>query len=78
MPAMAAETDRACRAIVGPKKRVFGRAIHVTLQPGTDREEIARRLADHGIEVDSIAEISPSLEDVFIARIEEAGGAPVD
>jgi len=57
---------------------LFGRAIHVTLQPGTGRQEIARRLAEHGIEVDSIEEISPSLEDVFIARIEEAGGAPVD
>ena len=57
---------------------LFGRAIHVTLQPGTGREEIRRRLAEHGIEVDSIEEIPPSLEDVFIARIEEAGGAPVD
>jgi ABC-2 type transport system ATP-binding protein len=57
---------------------LFGRAVHVTLAPGTDREEVARRLAEQGIEVDSIEEISPSLEDVFIARIEEAGGAPVD
>ena len=57
---------------------LFGRAIHVTLQPGTDQNEIRRRLEEHGIQVDSIEEISPSLEDVFIARIEEAGGAPVD
>jgi len=57
---------------------LFGRAIHVTLQPGTDQNEVRRRPAEHGIEADSIEEISPSLEDVFIARIEEAGGAPVD
>jgi len=57
---------------------LFGRAVHVTLAPGTDREKIALRLAEQGIEVDSIEEISPSLEDVFIARIQEAGGAPVD
>ncbi|HEX5716609.1 MAG TPA: ABC transporter ATP-binding protein [Thermoanaerobaculia bacterium] len=57
---------------------LFGRAIHVTLRPGTDHDEIRRRLDEHGISVDSIEEISPSLEDVFIARIEEAGGAPVD
>ena len=57
---------------------LFGRALHVTLQAGTDRRQIARRLAEHGISVDSIEEIPPTLEDVFIARIEEAGGAPVD
>jgi ABC-2 type transport system ATP-binding protein len=57
---------------------LFGRAVHVTLAPGTDREEIRRRLAAQGIQAESIEEISPSLEDVFIARVEEAGGAPVD
>jgi drug efflux transport system ATP-binding protein len=59
---------------------LFGRSVHVTLQPGVDAEaaekEIGRQLAGRGIEVESIEPIPPSLEDVFIARVEEAGGAP--
>ena len=57
---------------------LFGRAIHVTLQPGIDQGGIRKRLEEQGIQVDSMEEISPSLEDVFISRIQEAGGAPVD
>jgi ABC-2 type transport system ATP-binding protein len=59
---------------------LFGRAVHVTLAPGSDvdevREGIGRRLAERGVKVDAIEPIPPSLEDVFIARIQEAGGAP--
>ncbi|HYN21919.1 MAG TPA: DUF4162 domain-containing protein, partial [Thermoanaerobaculia bacterium] len=59
---------------------LFGRAVHVTLRPGVDaaaaQEEIGRRLAERGIQVETIESISPSLEDVFIASVEEAGGAP--
>ncbi|HEX3128430.1 MAG TPA: ABC transporter ATP-binding protein [Thermoanaerobaculia bacterium] len=61
---------------------LFGRAVHVTLAPGSDvgaaRDAIGRRLAERGVKADAIEPIPPSLEDVFIARIQEAGGAPVD
>jgi ABC-2 type transport system ATP-binding protein len=61
---------------------LFGRAIHVTLAPDADvaaaEGEVRRRLAGSGIEVEAIERIPPSLEDVFIARVQEAGGAPVD
>ena len=59
---------------------LFGRAVHVTLVPGADvasaRDAIGRRLADRGVKIDAVEPIPPSLEDVFIARIQEAGGAP--
>jgi drug efflux transport system ATP-binding protein len=59
---------------------LFGRAVHVTLAPDADEaaaeHEIRRRLTDHQIEVEAIERIPPSLEDVFIARVQEAGGAP--
>ncbi|HEX7183946.1 MAG TPA: ABC transporter ATP-binding protein, partial [Thermoanaerobaculia bacterium] len=61
---------------------LFGRALHVSLEEGEDpeaaRDHLARLLADQGIAADSIQEIPPSLEDVFIALVQEAGGAPVD
>ncbi|HWM94177.1 MAG TPA: ABC transporter ATP-binding protein [Thermoanaerobaculia bacterium] len=85
-PLLEVRTDKgaeASRALEGTPgildAGLFGRALHVTVQPGSDvQEEIRRRLAEHGIQVESIEEISPSLEDIFISRIEEAGGAPVD
>jgi len=59
---------------------LFGRAVHVTLKdveaagPG----RLAGLLRERGIAVESVEPIEPSLEDVFIALVEQAGGAPVD
>ena len=61
---------------------LFGRAVHVTLKEGEDVERDRARLAEllkgRGIGVESIEPIEPSLEDVFIALVERAGGAVVD
>jgi ABC-2 type transport system ATP-binding protein len=56
---------------------LFGRNVHVTVRDAASgATEIARRLAERGIEVRGIAPIVPSLEDVFIARVRAEGGAP--
>jgi len=58
---------------------MFGRAVHVTV---TDAERARQNLPDllgqRGIEVARLALVAPSLEDVFVARVRDAGGAPVD
>ena len=58
---------------------LFGRRLHVTV---ADRDaaltELPRALAAHHVAVDSLAEITPSLEDVFIALVQAAGGARED
>lgn len=58
---------------------LFGRALHVTVT-GVEagRTAIASALAARGRAVEDIREIVPSLEDVFIALVQAAGGAPVD
>jgi ABC-2 type transport system ATP-binding protein len=74
----AAEALEGAPGIVGAG--LFGRAVHVTLAPGADvdaaRDAIGRRLAERRVQAEGIEPIPPSLEDVFIARIQEAGGAP--
>jgi ABC-2 type transport system ATP-binding protein len=56
---------------------LFGRALHVTV---TDRAAalagLPALLAARGVEVRGLREIEPSLEDVFIALVQAAGGAP--
>jgi ABC-2 type transport system ATP-binding protein len=58
---------------------LFGRAVHALVE---DREEARRSIREaleaEGIQVESIAEVTPSLEDAFIATVEAAGGAPAD
>ncbi len=55
---------------------LFGRDLHVTV---TDRAAalvtLPRRLAAQGIAVTGLRAIAPSLEDVFIALVQSAGGA---
>ena len=55
---------------------LFGRNVHATLSP--DGIDVAAWLARRGVEIEGVEEIAPSLEDVFIALVEEAGGAPAD
>ena len=57
---------------------LFGRKLHVTLAEGEGAEALRSELSRHGIEAEGLRQVAPSLEDVFIAHIEKAGGAPVD
>lgn len=58
---------------------MFGRAVHAAVQdPELARVSIRRALAAHGLSLENpeLPEIEPSLEDVFIALVRAAGGAP--
>jgi ABC-2 type transport system ATP-binding protein len=58
---------------------LFGRALHVTV--GEAERAIAwirERLSIENVEVAGIRRIPAALEDVFVARVREAGGAVVD
>ena len=58
---------------------LFGRTLHVTVEDTSAAlDGIQAALAAHQIEVRSMQPIAPSLEDVFIALVQAAGGAPVD
>jgi ABC-2 type transport system ATP-binding protein len=58
---------------------LFGRALHVTVDDLEEgRARIAERLAAHGLACRGIERITPSLEDVFVARVRAAGGALVE
>jgi ABC-2 type transport system ATP-binding protein len=77
------EAPRAVEALEGTagvlSAGLFGRAVHATVEDAEGgRRAIREALAGAGIGVESIDEVTPSLEDAFIARIEEAGGAPAD
>jgi ABC-2 type transport system ATP-binding protein len=58
---------------------LFGRDLHVTL---VDRERapaaLLDRLATAGVAAGALAEIAPSLEDVFVALVDDTGGARED
>jgi ABC-2 type transport system ATP-binding protein len=58
---------------------MFGRVLHVTVMDAdAARTSIPAALEAAGIRVDGIETVEPSLEDVFVARVRAAGGAPVD
>ncbi len=58
---------------------LFGRALHVTVgDAGRAVELLRERLGAENVEVAGIRPIPPALEDVFVARVREAGGAIVD
>jgi ABC-2 type transport system ATP-binding protein len=55
---------------------MYGRAAHVTVRDAAAaRTALPGWLAARGIVCGEIAEVTPSLEDVFVARVHEAGGA---
>jgi ABC-2 type transport system ATP-binding protein len=66
---------RALDAMPGVEKTsLFGTAVHAVLRPpGLSPSEIASRLRQAGLEVDSVDPVSPSLEDVFLDVVERAG-----
>jgi drug efflux transport system ATP-binding protein len=57
------------------KTSVFGTAVHaVVTQPAAAATSAVRRhLESHGVRVDSITAVQPSLEDVFLEVVERAG-----
>jgi len=57
---------------------LFGRRLHLTLGEGGSAEDLRRELEQRGVAARRLEKVAPSLEDVFIAQIERAGGAPVD
>jgi ABC-2 type transport system ATP-binding protein len=58
---------------------LYGRHVHVVARDlEAARTALPGRLAAHGVELRSMQPIPPSLEDVFVALVSEAGGAPVD
>ncbi len=65
-------TMRALQGVEGVHDvAVFGGGLHVTADDVGAEERIRERLAEQGIEVRVMEEITPSMEDVFVARIEE-------
>jgi ABC-2 type transport system ATP-binding protein len=72
----AVEALRGLREVI--EVGLFGRTVHATVRRAEDAETLRARLTESGIDVQQIATISPSLEDVFIARVAAAGGAPTD
>ena len=57
---------------------LFGRALHVTVDDAASGEEaVRRRLREANNPVESLRRIPPSLEDVFVALVQESGGALV-
>jgi ABC-2 type transport system ATP-binding protein len=85
-PILAVRTDdapRAAEAVQGVdgvlEAGMFGRVVHVAvLDADRARDGIRAALEQAGVQVHGIDEIEPSLEDVFVARVRAAGGAPVD
>jgi ABC-2 type transport system ATP-binding protein len=58
---------------------LYGRSLHVRVRNARSAAAaIRRRLDEAGIALESLREITPSLEDVFVARVLAAGGAPAD
>jgi len=58
------------------KTSLFGTAVHAVLRTQTITPvELERRLRARGLTVEDVAEVPPSLEDVFLEVVEKAGGA---
>ncbi|HET9886603.1 MAG TPA: ABC transporter ATP-binding protein [bacterium] len=84
-PILEVEADppaRAVESLLGAEgvldAAMFGRHVHVVVSDvGLGQRTIAARLAENQVRAGEIKRITPSLEDVFVARIRAAGGAPV-
>jgi ABC-2 type transport system ATP-binding protein len=85
-PLFEVRTEHGLRAVEALKSApevldaaLFGRALHVTVREAAGAAELLReRLRAESIDVTGIRSIPPALEDVFVARVREAGGALVD
>ena len=75
--ARAVEALRDVPAVV--EAGLYGRHVHVVARDlAAAQTALAARLAAHGVVLRGMQSIPPSLEDVFVALVSEAGGAPVD
>ncbi|MBI5837002.1 MAG: ABC transporter ATP-binding protein [Candidatus Eisenbacteria bacterium] len=72
-----AESVEALRLLPGVLEAgMFGRAVHVAVADvAAVRAAIPGALGSRGIRLAGVAEIPPSLEDVFISRVRQEGGA---
>jgi ABC-2 type transport system ATP-binding protein len=50
---------------------LFGDEVHVVLRAAKDGDRVRELLSDAGIDVHGVSAVEPSLEDVFIRRVEE-------
>jgi ABC-2 type transport system ATP-binding protein len=58
------------------KTSLFGTAVHAVMRSrDVDPRRLASALAAHGIDVHSIAVVTPSLEDVFLDVVDRVGAA---
>ncbi len=58
---------------------LFGRAVHATVAGGPGVEQaLAARLTERHVRFERLTRIEPTLEHVFIARVQSAGGAVDD
>jgi len=58
---------------------MFGRSVHVTVRDAEQmRVNLPAALLAAGHAVNDVRDVLPSLEDVFVARVRAAGGAPTD
>ena len=82
-PIFEVETDKTPEAVEALKQApgiidaaMFGRAVHVTVQDEkAGAEEIPRILEAAGRSCESLRQVTPSLEDVFVSLIRREGGA---
>jgi ABC-2 type transport system ATP-binding protein len=77
------DSPRAVEALAGApgviEAGMYGRALHVEVTDvAAAMVALPARLAAHGVSVDGVEQIAPSLEDVFVARVRAEGGAPAD
>jgi ABC-2 type transport system ATP-binding protein len=57
------------------KTSLFGTAVHAVLRDGgLPPDALGERLRARGLSIDSVEEVPPSLEDVFLDVVERAGG----
>lgn len=82
-PILEAKTDDGPRTVEALQGRpgiieaaLFGRAVHVVVRDVAEaRAAIPPLLASRGVTIQSIEEIAPSLEDVFVSLVRAEGGA---
>ncbi len=58
---------------------MFGRTVHVAVaEAAGGRAAVSAALADGGLTATRMAEVAPTLEDVFVSLVRAEGGAPVE
>jgi ABC-2 type transport system ATP-binding protein len=85
-PLLEIRTDRGAEAVEALKALpgvveagMFGRAVHAAVSDVVAvRAAIPGALASRGLALQGIAEVQPSLEDVFISLVRAGGGAVDD